>query len=523
MLKEFYAALEKVGISLRDVSKELDNTNDKLDRQNTKLDTGRNGWGKLISTFIKFKLVANYMTKAYSAAADFIETRNLFHITFSGNNDDISANEEMMEKWSSTIHNKLHVAEKDVKQYASVFNSILNSLDSSNVLGEQNILTMTKELTQISLDFASQRNLSFEDSFNKILAGISGTIRPLRRMGVSLNEAAMQEWVYNQGINMTVRNLAEADKAYIRYRILLETTSNAQKDLAQTIWTPANLIRILKSELNDLMRTFGYLVVMLGTYVLPMVKMVVEALTLLTQKLANALGFDIKDFDQYFGQGENSIEDYFNDATESANETAKAMKQVTLGFDELHTLSNNNDAGSGANGGKLHLPYYEFPDREYDFYGDLENNENYQKLENAFEGIKKWAEEVGNSVGFKILTLALQTIFNLIKDIAKFFEEHPQVFGNLLTISLTAIGILGIVSAINKVKDGIIKLKEAYTMLHSNLGTILNVAGWFLIVYSAINLCRDIIKLFTGDTNEFGDNAKNVVGDVGLSYAGLDF
>ena len=57
----------------------------------------------------------------------------------------------------------------------------------------------------------------------------------MRRLGVDLSEARLQQELFALGIDATYANLTQADTSLLRYVALIKQTSNAQGDMARTI------------------------------------------------------------------------------------------------------------------------------------------------------------------------------------------------------------------------------------------------------------------------------------------------
>lgn len=82
---------------------------------------------------------------------------------------------------------------------------------------------------------------------------------PIRRLGVDLSQARLQQELLALGFNKQVSSLSQADKAVLRYIAIMKQTTNIQGNLAQTISSPANMVRILKSEISQLAKAVGQL------------------------------------------------------------------------------------------------------------------------------------------------------------------------------------------------------------------------------------------------------------------------
>ena len=95
----------------------------------------------------------------------------------------------------------------------------------------------------------------------------------VRRLGFALSEASLQQVAYSHGINMSIREMTEAQKATLRYTAMVEQAADmgAIGDMSRTLMTPANAIRILKQQLNELTRSLGSLFIPILMKVIPYV------------------------------------------------------------------------------------------------------------------------------------------------------------------------------------------------------------------------------------------------------------
>lgn len=87
---------------------------------------------------------------------------------------------------------------------------------------------LSKNLTQLGLDISSFYNISIEDSFLKLRSSLVGEIEPIRALGVDLSQTRLQLELTNLGIKASFNNLTQADKALLRYRVILQQTTSAQ-------------------------------------------------------------------------------------------------------------------------------------------------------------------------------------------------------------------------------------------------------------------------------------------------------
>ena len=116
---------------------------------------------------------------------------------------------------------------------------------------------MSEGLTQLSYDIASFYNLKPEEAFEKLKSGISGESEPLKELGILVNDTTTKTYAYTHGIAKQGEQLTEAQKVQARYGSILQATKNAQGDLARTIDSPTNKLRIMKEQAQQIGIQFG--------------------------------------------------------------------------------------------------------------------------------------------------------------------------------------------------------------------------------------------------------------------------
>lgn len=236
-----------------------------------------------------------------------------------------------------------------------------------------NAYTMSKGLTQLSYDLASFFNISNDEAFEKVRSGLAGEIEPLRALGYDLTTARLQQEAYNMGLNEQVSNMTQAEKAMLRYKAIMSQVSWAHGDLAKTAASPANQIRILKSQMQTAAQAIGNVFLPMLQAIIPVAVAVVKAVATLANLLAKVTGgtaianMGFGDGGAYEGtaaaadDAADAIDNAGNAAGGAGNKAGKAAKQVEelkrqlMGFDEINkfneTSSGSGTGGSGGGGG----------------------------------------------------------------------------------------------------------------------------------------------------------------------------
>lgn len=98
---------------------------------------------------------------------------------------------------------------------------------------------------------------------------------------------------YAHGIEQSVNTMNQAQKSQLRYLAIMEQSGNVMGDMARTVQTPANALRILNQQITQLSRALGNLLIPFLQQVIPYVQAFVEVITDAIQALAVLVGFEL--------------------------------------------------------------------------------------------------------------------------------------------------------------------------------------------------------------------------------------
>ena len=303
------------------------------------------------------KGIASGLGNLAMQGAEYYESLNLFATTLGD-----KAQEAM--DWVNMFSDALYLDPSNVMQYMGSFDSLIKGLG----VGEDDAYLMSQQLTQLTYDLASFKNLDFETAFQKLQSGISGEIEPLRNVGVALSEATLQELAYKLGIEESVSAMSEAEKAQLRYIQIMRSSTDWQADMGKTLTSPANAIRVLKEQFNLLGRAIGNVFIPVLLIAIPYVMVITEALTNLANALADILerifGIDLDFSLDSFQFDSSSAVSGLEDIGTTADKTKNKLNTMLAPFDELNnvqTKSKSDDEDDGGLGGDLgvDLPTYD--------------------------------------------------------------------------------------------------------------------------------------------------------------------
>lgn len=343
--------LDKVGRSFSSLPSKIKsavNSTTRFSSANQKASTSLSSLASQLETIkkraaqlVSLKAIATYLANAVTKFNDFYEATDLFNNAMGELSGQAT---ELINKMESLLGIDPTEAMTNI--------ATVQSLATSFGLASDKAYILSKNLTQLAYDESSYWNKDTATTFTAIASAISGELEPIRRFGVDLSQARLQQELLALGFNKQVSSLSQADKAVLRYIAIMKQTTNIQGNLAQTISSPANMVRILKSEISQLAKAVGQLLYPAFKAILPVLIAAVDLIKEFVVSLASVFRQKIEftDFSKTqkdIGGVANAMDDTA-DATKSA---AKAAKDYTMGFDELNIIDPSQNSGSSGSGG----------------------------------------------------------------------------------------------------------------------------------------------------------------------------
>ena len=418
----------------------------------------------LASMKVKFAGITYVAHKAFSVIGgwvnsinDYVENVNLFTVAMGEYAD------EAME-YAETVHDALGVDVSEFIRNQGIFMSMAKGFG----LATDAAYEMSKGLTELSYDLASFYNISLDaagdGAFAKVQSGIAGELEPLRRLGFALSEASLQQVAYNHGIDLSVREMTEAQKATLRYTAMVEQAADMGVigDMSRTVTTSANAMRILKQQLAELGRSLGSVFLPIIMKVLPYLQAFVKVLSSAAQAAANFFGFTLPTIDYSDVTG---LESELEDATEDA----KALKKALIGIDELNVLDNNDsDKNSSGNsfGSDLGIDIESIWNKS--IFANINNqvDELVPKMENLWEIVKL--------IGTAIISWK---VADKVSDFFKLFTDKNLTFAKTAGLAISLTGLTLSFSGSFDIGKGDV---NTTSVIKTALGAVLGIGGSLL-------------------------------------------
>lgn len=320
--------------------------NERQKKSYLSLSNQMSGFMRNMAKLVSLKAISEYLGNAVAKFNDFYEATDLFHNAM-GN----------LSGEADTLISKMQGLLGVDPTKAMTYMATIQSLGTSFGLTSDKAYVLSKNLTQLAYDEGSYWNKNVAETFTAMSSAISGEIEPIRRLGVDLSQARLQQELLALGFNKQVSSLSQADKAVLRYIAIMKQTANVQGNLAQTIQSPANQIKILKAQLDMLAKSVGSLLYPALKAILPPLIAAVQLIREFVEWVAKLMGVKVvfTDFTKS-ADSVGGIGDAMDDTADSTKKAAKALKDYTMGFDELNIIDptqGSSGSGGGASAGNI--------------------------------------------------------------------------------------------------------------------------------------------------------------------------
>lgn len=345
----------KVGTASNALVSGLQNTHKVADKTGKKMNSLASAFGKFYASYFLVIRGIKGLMGSIEGTTDYLEAYNYYTV----------ATEKVTSEWNTSAEeltntlNKLSGLKievdaegkgllsesgaknlglniKEITQYASQLVSVTNSL---GLAGETSISTASA-LTRLAGDISSLFNIDYSQAATNLQSGLIGQSRALYKFGIDITNNTLQQYAFAEGIEKSVTEMGQGEKMMLRLLAILDQSKVSWGDLANTIESPANMIRQFKNNVSELGTVFGQLFIPMLQRVMPIINGVTIALKGLFTNIAGFAGIEL-DLGS-FGQGYSDLEenlDGVGDAYEDVTNKTKEWKNELYGFDEIEKQS----------------------------------------------------------------------------------------------------------------------------------------------------------------------------------------
>lgn len=493
--------------AIEETGREADKAATKID----KLSKSSLNIGSIVSNIRQFLSVGKDL---FEKSADYEEAVNLARVAMGKGADEAIA-------YAKKVEELIGINQTEWITNVGTFNQMLQGFGIDSSAANR----MSQQLTQLGYDIQSAFNVKDIDTvMARLQSGISGQIKGMRSYGVELSVAAMKEYMLSKGITASWTSLDQASKAALRYQKIMEATANMQGDLARTIVTPANALRILSSQCGIAARGLGQIVSVIATALIPYVQVAVNAIIALASAIASLFGYTLSDIDYEVGSAAGGISDSMDDvagaiggAGSAAEDAKESMDDLLASWDEINVIQSQSSSSGGSGGGGggggggaggIGNLLDGIGDYSYDFLDDIKDK---------VESITGVVENLKDYIVAALVALASYKLFEYIGKIYEVLKniQNLSVWNKLswLAAGITADFILTFSGVQDMLKNGFSKeniLKVVIGWISGSIG------GWIftgskmkgLAIGTSISLVATGLAFLSNAINDEENDAK---------------
>lgn len=478
---------------LRSVTSSLDKTAKEAKSKTSAI----SGVFKKLALTIAALGIGKIIKESISVGMDMVESESLFEVSMKNMAD-------AARKWSEELQSTLGLNAVEVRKNVGVF---YNMTTSMGIVSDK-AYDLSTGLTELAYDMASFYNISAEEAFSKLQAGITGETEPLKRLGILIDEETVKRYAYAEGIAAEGAELTNEQKVLARYRAILAQTSNAQGDLSRTLNSPANQLRMLTTQLTVFKQNLGTALMPIVQTLLPVLNKVVIRLGEWAKNLQETLAGPMELIKSIFtekvepdvDESKSNAEDLASsseDASDSAKDladqtvkTAKAAKGALSAFDEINVLA--KDTASSQEDTIITTP-------SGDYTPSDENKEEEVKVD--LSGFTETGERI--RLLFQDIAQIVATVGESVKPLIGTIKELGLQFGKILLDFSSG-----------PLKDLLAGLGEIISMVSINLSPLVNQIGINIskIAPEVLRNLSKIIKQITSLFSSTSSTGKSVKG-----------
>ncbi len=386
----------------------------------------------------------------------------------------------------------------DVTQMTNYAAGVAQVTNSVGMTGEASVAT-SKALSMLAGDMSSFKNLDMQTVMNNFSSGLIGQSRALYKYGIDITNATLATYAHELGIKKDISAMEQNEKMQLRMIAILDQSKVSWGDLAKTINSPSNQLRLLHNNFKSLSRTIGDMFLPVVAKVLPYVNGLVIAIRRLFEWTASMLGIDLKDVIGNSGGGYSDIFDGLDDdaddasnaidgVADSADKAAASQKKLNKqlqSFDQLNNMTTTKTTKKDTSSDKDSSPI-DLTDQLNAALADYEKvwNEAYDNMTNDAEKFadkltklfkKAWTSGDGSDIGSAVagwLNKGIDWVNNHTDKWSKGLKKITTIMGTALNGFIENFKWAGLGKAIGNSIKGVLEAETNFfeTVNWVNLG-----------------------------------------------------
>ena len=304
--------------------------------------------GKILAAAFTVKKLADFGKECIDLGSDLAEVQNVVDVVFPHMNKQIDG-------FAKNAAAQFGLSETMTKKFTGTFGAMSKAFG----FGEKQAYDMSTTLTGLAGDVASFYNISQDEAYTKLKSVFTGETESLKDLGVVMTQTALDSYALANGFGKTTAKMSEMEKVALRYQFVQDQLTSAVGDFSRTSDGWANQVRILKLQFDSLKATIGQGLINVLSPVIKVINAIIGKLMTLanafksfTELLSGKKGSSgaasgMADVAAAAGKAENAT----SGVGDAAKKTAKELKGITTGIDELNIIDQSTDSSSGSGSG----------------------------------------------------------------------------------------------------------------------------------------------------------------------------
>ena len=179
-------------------------------------------------------------------ASEVTETMSKFNVVFA----DLAGGAK---QWVTDFADAVGRSRKDVLSWAAELQDIFVPMG----FARDEAAKFSKSLVQLGVDVASFNEKVDRDVMRNFTSALMGSHRATRQYGIAISETRIKQMAWSVGIKKSFAHLTDMEKIFLRYRIILNDTKDAQTDAIRTQDNYANQLKRMKASVTNLAVEIG--------------------------------------------------------------------------------------------------------------------------------------------------------------------------------------------------------------------------------------------------------------------------
>jgi len=496
---------------IKELNKELGNTTMTIEDVGKAIKKAFSRDTAFIGTIKSIKSIAEGMMKASEAEAEYVESMNLLAVSYRADTKEGEKLYDQTNELLGSMKELLGLDPSKLTQQVGIYKQMTSAMGMTN---KQSAL-LADNLIKMQQDTASLYNLQSSEVATKFASALAGQTRAVRSLGVDISQTALQQELYNLGIDKSITDLNRASKTALIYITMQRQLQNANGDASRTINSMANQMKQFKEQVDIAGRQIGAVFIPILKQILPIANAILMVFNDIMEIILGLFGVDVQSLAKEFGQKTVDIGDGFGDVATGADKATKATKKLLglRGFDKLNNITTPQDSGSSSSsGGGASSSLGKIDDKllsHLDEY-NLHLDETMNKAREIANAIEEWliytdgTQKKLKPLGKLLVTLAGATVIGkLVNGVSTIYKALSKITGGGTTGFIQS--AIKSLKALNSESD--ITLTKAEKLKTFFLGSALS-AGGDVLLGSQISYLREtnqeMTKLYTSWENYAG-------------------